>query len=447
MKIFTYSLLSHCAVACLSAGTCIGATLLGEPWGIPAALAVAIVSAAIVSMLVARKLTGALSTLEMAVANCQHSQQHNTGLSEIDQLADRLANLAQHWESIAATTRDQAREFQQVLELLERRRQNETAGQQLRGALSGLGRTFYAHLAQLSQASVDVSAAAKSITEAADSQGHAVVKTTAYVEQLSTSIGSVITNASSAQAAFSRTDESIHSAMQLMDQLLQGMQRVQDETQNCEKKLKGLCDPTRQISAIVQTISEIAARTNLLALNASIESIRAGEHGRGFALVADEVRKLAEQAADATGEISSLLDAVQLVTQESIRGVEREREQIVSEFSRAKNAQETLQHIANLSSDSRALEQISELSRLQLQLAQDVVLAIEQLSKSAKSNRSAAENVGWTIKSLTAVDPQLEKIIERLRNCTGDTVVSEKVVSPLVGFSSPVFSTAPAPVE
>jgi methyl-accepting chemotaxis protein len=424
-----FFLLTHFVAGAVSACAFGVAQFLGDPRAFAIGCTVSLISIVTAAMFSAWRLKRGLGAVESVLADYQNSENLRTGLMELDLLARHLAKNAQHWESIAANTRDQLGEFQTMMALLDRRGQGEPCSQQLRGALAGLGRLLHGHFVQLHQGASEIEDFAKSITDKSDSQGNAVIKTTSYIEQLSTTIDTYASNAAAAQTAFRRTLSSGATALQILNELNLGMKRLKLETESCEKKLKGLCDPARQISAIVETISEIAARTNLLALNAAIESIRAGEHGRGFALVADEVRNLADQATDATREISNLLDSMQLATQETIRGIEREREQVDVEVQRAASAEQALREIAELGRDTRSIEQITECSSQQLQLAQGIILAIEQISGMAKANREKAESVSWTMKTLANVNPHVTQLIDRLRKYGGDDPLSQDSTS------------------
>jgi methyl-accepting chemotaxis protein len=76
-----------------------------------------------------------------------------------------------------------------------------------------------------------------------------------------------------------------------------------------------------QINQVTNPITDITARTNLLALNATIKAVRAGETARGFAVVASEVKELATQTATANAQISGMVNEVRAAADQSVGSV------------------------------------------------------------------------------------------------------------------------------
>ncbi len=97
---------------------------------------------------------------------------------------------------------------------------------------------------------------------------------------------------------------------------------AQYKAQETNEVIRRLGDSSDKIGNIILVINTIAEQTNLLALNATIEAARAGEAGKGFAVVANEVKELAKQTADATQEITQMIQNIQADTGEAVSSVE-----------------------------------------------------------------------------------------------------------------------------
>ena len=104
-------------------------------------------------------------------------------------------------------------------------------------------------------------------------------------------------------------------------QAVKTLQGLMAEVEQGATRLETLDGEALQMSQVVEVIVAIAQQTNLLALNAAIEAARAGESGRGFAVVAEEVRNLATRTEQSTGEIQSLIEALQRSARQSADGM------------------------------------------------------------------------------------------------------------------------------
>ena len=266
--------------------------------------------------------------------------------------------------------------------------------------------------------SVDVtSAEAASQTMALASRNIEQVKgvtaAVAAIEQMVDSIRAVADNAQRSASVSRQSRINAQEGAQAVTETNKAMAEIREQINETARSIKRLGETSLEIGNIVQIIDEIADRTSILALNASIQAAMAGEAGHGFAVVADEVQRLADSSSNSTKQIEMLVKSIQTEIKEVSNRIEEGIGKVVQGSKLADGAHEKLQEIEKVSRDlaelieaitaattsqvqmsetiSQTMKEVGEVSRESSLSSQDTAASMNILSKTARDLRSAVE--------------------------------------------------------
>jgi methyl-accepting chemotaxis protein len=163
-------------------------------------------------------------------------------------------------------------------------------------------------------------------------------------------------------------------------------------------------------------VKDLAEQSNLLALNASIEAAKAGEHGRGFAVVAMEMRNLAEQSKVAAGEVRAILSEVQKGTRAAVAATEEGSKRAHSAIAMAQAAGSSITGLTDVIRDSSlAARQIANNTRQQTIGVEQIVSAITELSAAMSDALEGTKKIERVAGSLTTVSSGLSELVGRYK--------------------------------
>jgi twitching motility protein PilJ len=275
---------------------------------------------------------------------------------------------------------------------------------------------------QVSKGSTDNEMFARSLSADALRQAEELAVTLNSVQVMTESIQRVAESAREAEEVAHSASETALKGGEAVERTVSGILQIRETVAETTRKVKRLAESSQEISKIVALISQIASRTNLLALNASIEAARAGEAGRGFAIVADEVRQLADRAAKASKEIEQIVLQIQSETGSVMTAMEEGTQQVIEGTKLAEQAKRSLEDIIQVSNRINTLvrsitadtvEQ-TETSRAVAQVMQSVELTAQETSQEAQRVSASLQNlVGVARDLLTSVERFRVETIER----------------------------------
>ncbi|MBB5021334.1 methyl-accepting chemotaxis protein [Desulfurispira natronophila] len=257
----------------------------------------------------------------------------------------------------------------------------------------------------LSAKSVTMSDTAQQLTSGAESQSNATSELAAATHQMSSTVDQIAQNIHSSSEHAQSTLEASSAGNVAVQHTIEKIQHIATNVHESAESVGSLGDAVGEISEFTGVIDDIADQTNLLALNAAIEAARAGDSGRGFAVVADEVRKLAERTQESTAEINSKIAELETQARQAVKSIAQSVELVDEGRDTANIAGERLQDITRLADDladmtsqiaAAAQEQAATTSQIagnvesvqgiangNAQLAQDITIAADELSRIA----------------------------------------------------------------
>lgn len=207
-----------------------------------------------------------------------------------------------------------------------------------------------------------------------------------------------------------------HTGLKSTEEAVAGINRVRQQMAAIADSMVRLSEQSQTIGQIVASVEDLAAQSNILAVNASIEAARAGEHGKGFSVVAQEVRSLAEQSKQATTQVRAILTDIQKATSAAVMATEQGSKAVEAGVQQTGDAGHAIQALSSSVVESaQAATQIAASSQQQLVGVDQVAQAMESIKQASTQNVASARQLEAAANNLKNLGQQLKAMTERFK--------------------------------
>jgi methyl-accepting chemotaxis protein len=289
------------------------------------------------------------------------------------------------------------------------------------GQVSESVRTLSSSALEMNATTEEVAKALEQISHGAETQAEMAGRSSTLVHELAVSVELVAKRARESAQSARDTSSTAQQGTDLAKQTMDMMKDFLETTEYTGQQFAELNGKLLQVGKIADIIVEIARQTNMLALNASIEAVRAGEYGKGFAVVSEEVRKLADGTSKSAAEIIDLVAMIKEDSQKVRDTFATTSRQINEGKKKINNTADAFQSIVQTVMDSeRKANSIADLSSMQTDGTQKVVKAIDEIAKVAEDNAAATEQVSAATEEQSAAMQEMAAASRELASLAGE---------------------------
>jgi twitching motility protein PilJ len=269
---------------------------------------------------------------------------------------------------------------------------------------------------QVNQGTTDSESFARNQSSDALRMAEELAVTLNSVQMMTESIQRVAENAREAEEVARTSSITALKGGDSVERTVAGILQIRDTVSETARKVKRLAEASQEISKIVAVISQIASRTNLLALNASIQAARAGDAGRGFAIVADEVRQLADRSAKSLKEIEQIVLQIQSETGSVMTAMEEGIQQVIDVTERSEQAKKSLEDIIQVSNRIDTLvRSITADTVKQRENSLNVAQVMQSVELTAQETSQESQRVAGSLQKLVGISRDLLSSVERFK--------------------------------
>ncbi|MFT5873090.1 MAG: methyl-accepting chemotaxis protein [Clostridium sp.] len=270
----------------------------------------------------------------------------------------------------------------------------------------------------------EVASAIEQVSVGATEQAQNAQNGASQMEDLSNRLDKISVNSNEMDKISSDTKDLGSKGLSMINTLIEKSNKTKTATTEVNDIVQDMNESTKQINAISETIANITEQTNLLSLNASIESARAGEAGKGFAVVAEEIRKLADQSKTSTEEIKVIISGIQEKSNIAVKAI-NSTETIVNEqdlavsqtkeiFSEILKSIEIM--ITKVDEVKISIVDINEKKQSTVSEIENISAISEQTASSSQEVTASTEEITATMEEFTKHSSQLQILAEHLEN-------------------------------